>query len=101
MSDKAIKLIPLPGQFVQVQLGALKEIVNHQYEDGGVVQFDAHELERMDGSAAQFLLAVTKAQESDGPALVINANEILTNALTDMGLNDLISIEAPVEEKAA
>lgn len=100
----APNVIPLPNHFVQLQLGALKEIVDHHLGDdnSGGVQFDASELVRMDGAAAQFLCAVSRMQAGEGPEpLVINANEIVFNALTDMGLIDRLTIAAPLEQAEA
>ncbi|MFK7856187.1 MAG: STAS domain-containing protein, partial [Granulosicoccus sp.] len=78
MSDSKVGAIELPGQFAQVQLTALKELVNHQQEGGAVVQFDACALERIDGAAVQFLLSVSKTQTANAETpLIINANEIL------------------------
>lgn len=100
----APNVIPLPNHFVQLQLGGLKEIVDHHLgdENSGGVQFDASELERMDGAAAQFLYAVSRLQGDAGPdPLVVNANEIVFNALTDMGLIDRLKIAAPLEQAKA
>lgn len=102
MSDSNSNIIPLPGQFVQVQLGALKDIVNHLKDDNNVVQFDAQAVERVDGAGVQFLLAVSRLQGDDtGMALVINANDVLQTALRDMGVDELISITVAEDQEAA
>lgn len=91
-SDSSDGVIELPGQFAQVQLAALKEIVDHRLEGGAAIQFDASALERIDGAAVQFLLSVSKTQTAtDAAPLVVNANEVLLNALTDMDVVDRIS----------
>lgn len=95
MSEAHLKIIPLPSQFVQVQLGALKDIVNHVREDSGRVQFDAEAVERIDGAGVQFLLAVSRLQGDEGTMpLVINANNVLQSALQEMGVNELINLAA-------
>jgi ABC-type transporter Mla MlaB component len=88
--------IDLPGHFSQVQLAGLKELVDHHKEGGSVIQFDASALERIDGAAVQFLLSVSKTQAGgDAAALVINANEVLISALSDMGVSDRITTSPP------
>ncbi|MFK7891303.1 MAG: STAS domain-containing protein [Granulosicoccus sp.] len=89
MSEGQLEVVTLPGQFLQVQLGALKDIVDHLREDGSLVQFDAAGVERIDGAAVQFLLAVSKAQKNDEKQiLVTNANKVLGDAVADMGLSE-------------
>ena len=90
MSESQTSAIELPSQFAQVQLSALKELVDHQHEGGATVQFDGSALERIDGAAVQFLLSVSKAQASEQAPLVINANEVLLSALDDMGMVEKI-----------
>lgn len=102
MSDSNPKIIPLPGQFVQVQLGALKDIVNHLKDDSNEVQFDAQAVERVDGAGVQFLLAVARLQGDQAAIpLVINANEVLQTALQDMGVNELINVTVAEDHEAA
>lgn len=92
MSESATGAIELPGQFAQVQLAGLKELVDHRRDGGAVIQFDAHALERIDGAAVQFLLSVSNMQSgNDSSPLVINANEVLLSALADMGVADKIT----------
>ncbi|MBX2881350.1 MAG: hypothetical protein KTR32_15510 [Granulosicoccus sp.] len=98
MSDSESKSIRLPEQFVQLQLGALKEIVDHHRADASCVQFDAEEVETVDGAAIQFLHAVAKLQaDKKQDALVINACEVIANAISDMGLTDQISLNLAAE----
>lgn len=102
MSNGSLQLIQLPDRFIQVQLGALKQIVNHHREDGVVVQFDAQELDRIDGAAVQFLLAVARLQGTNTQeALVINANDVMYEALSDMGVEDLITTDWKQNQQAA
>ena len=96
MSTLEMKLIKLPGRFVQVQLSGLKEVVEHHRENGEIVQFDSKEVERVDGAAVQFLLGVSQLQSQNANAnpLISNINEVLHNAFVDMGVIDLISTDA-------
>ena len=91
-----MKLIKLPSRFIQVQLNGLKEIVEHHRENGEIVQFDASEVERVDGAAVQFLLAVSQlqSQNADANSLIININDVLHNALSTMGVIDMISTDS-------
>ncbi|MFK7995648.1 MAG: hypothetical protein AB8B87_16040 [Granulosicoccus sp.] len=95
MSGVEPQIVELPSHFSQVQLTGLKAIVDHHIVDGHSVQFDAKELERIDGAAVQFLLAISMLKlVADSPgAVVINSNEVLTKALIDMGVSDLIQTE--------
>ena len=91
-----MKLIKLPNRFIQVQLNGLKEIVEHHRENSEIVQFDASEVERVDGAAVQFLLAVSQlqSQNADANSLIININDVLHNALSTMGVIDMISTDS-------
>lgn len=91
-----MQVVDLPSHFSQVQLAGLKTLVDHHVEDGHPVQFNAGELERIDGAAVQFLLAISKLQSKsdEGTAIVVNTNEVLINALNDMGVMDLIKCES-------
>ena len=91
-----MKLVKLPGRFVQVQLSGLKEVVEHHRENGEIVQFDSNEVEQVDGAAVQFLLAVSQLQSQNANAspLINNINEVLHNALVDMDVIDLISTDS-------
>ncbi|MFK7862343.1 MAG: STAS domain-containing protein [Granulosicoccus sp.] len=95
MSSGVVQVVELPSHFSQVQLAGLKAIVDHHVVDGEIVQFDAQNLERIDGAAVQFLLALSlKQAAADEPVtVVVNSNEVLTNALDDMGMSDLIKTE--------
>ena len=96
MNTLEMKLIKLPGRFVQVQLSGLKEVVEHHRENGEIVQFDSSEVEQVDGAAVQFLLAVSQLQSQNANAspLINSINEVLHNALVDMGVIDLISTDS-------
>lgn len=88
MSTVELQLVDLPGHFVQVQLTGLKDIVDHHHANGHRVQFNAANVDRIDGAAIQFLVAVCALQsdtKEDIPA-VINTNEILCNAVEDLGV---------------
>lgn len=96
MSGGDVQVVDLPSHFSQVQLAGLKDVVDHHVENGHPVQFNAGDLDRIDGSAVQFLLAVSIRQstaEESGP-VVINANEVLAKALNDMGVSDLIKTDS-------
>ena len=95
MSESNVKIIKLPGHFAQVQLSGLKDLVEHHRDAGEVMQFDADEVERVDGAAVQFLLAVSQlqAQNTADLPIIINMNEVLNNAFDDMGVVDLIKTD--------
>ncbi|MFK8079974.1 MAG: STAS domain-containing protein [Granulosicoccus sp.] len=96
MSGAEVKIVELPGHFSQVQLAGLKTIVDHHVVDGHAIQFDATEMDRIDGAAVQFLLSVSamqKAADNHG-VMVVNSNQVLKNALNDMGVADLIKIDS-------
>lgn len=92
MSTDNIKLVQLPSIFSQVQLSGLKEVVDHHLENGHRVEFDSADVDRIDGAAVQFLVAISKFQSSvDNPSqLMKNTNDVVINALDDMGVKDLI-----------
>lgn len=99
MSAQELEVITLPSHFSQAQLCGLKELVDHKLEDGHQLQFDAADIEKVDGAAVQFLLASAQVIENTGRAqpLVVNANQVLTNAFDDMGVLDLIKFHAQDE----
>ena len=87
--------VELPIHFTQPQLGGLKDIVNHHRENGHVVQFDARDVERVDGAAVQFMVAVSKLQsEANNQPLLFNPNDVVLKALDDMGVHEHVSIDA-------
>lgn len=96
MSAENICTVMLPAMFTQMQLSGLKEIVNHHQDNGDIVQLDASDVERIDGAAVQFLLAVGKLQEQHDHSreLVVNTGDVVSNALNDMGLGDSVSFSA-------
>ncbi len=94
MSAEPHQVIELPSQFVQVQLNGLKSIVDNHRQDNQLVKFDASEVERVDGAAVQFLLAVSQLQLQMQGAMVVNANEVMLNAFNDMGVVDLIKTDS-------
>ena len=91
MSSETVEMVALPSLFAQVQLSGLKDIVDHHRANGHEVQFDASALERIDGAAVQFLVAVSQLQDTvqDKP-LILNSNEVLQAALDDMGVAELV-----------
>jgi len=94
MSADSVQVVELPSQFAQVQLSGLKDIVDHHRADGNSVQFNAAEVERMDGAAVQFLLAVSQLQSASSISpLVLNSNEIVQVAFADMGVIDMITTD--------
>lgn len=96
MSVTNVKLVQLPSHFAQVQLGGLKDVVDHHIANDEQVQFDAEEVDRIDGAAVQFLLAVSRLQKKDAIAtpLLINMNDVLKNAFDDMGVLELINTDS-------
>ena len=95
MSTAVTQMVELPSHFTQPQLGGLKDIVNHHRDNGHLVRFDAREVERVDGAAVQFMVAVSKLQsEADSQPLVVNPNEVVLKALDDMGVQEYVSMEA-------
>jgi len=101
MSGGEVQVVQLPSHFSQVQLSGLKTIVDHHVDDGHQVQFDAIDLERIDGAAVQFLLALSALPSAvpKSGVLVVNANETLTAALDDMGVAELIKTESDKQDK--
>lgn len=88
-------MVELPSHFTQPQLVGLKDVVNHHRENGHVVRFDAREVERIDGAAVQFIVAVSKLQsETQNQPLVVNPNDVVLKALDDMGVHEQISVDA-------
>ena len=99
MTTPEVKIVQLPGHFIQVQLGGLKQIVDHHRENDARVRFDASDVERMDGAAVQFLLAVNQLQagaDSVGP-LIQNANDVLAKAIDDLGVSEFLTLACPDE----
>lgn len=96
MSCEGTQVIELPSHFSQVQLAGLKDVIDHHCENGHPIRFDASALDRIDGAAVQFLLAVSNMQSAanNSDALVINTNEVLNKALKDMGMSDLIKTDS-------
>lgn len=93
MSTVTAQTVQLPAHFTQPQLSGLKDVVNHHRENGHVVRFDAQEVERMDGAAVQFMLAVCKLQsDAENQPLVVNPNEVVLKALDDMGVHEHVSL---------
>lgn len=97
MTSQDVELIKLPAIFSQVQLSGLKEIVDHHHQNGHHVEFDTSEVDRIDGAAVQFLLAISKYQlMAENPTVVMkNANEVVLNAFDDMGVKDLVFPDGP------
>ena len=94
MSNVSSQTVELPSHFTQPQLGGLKDIVNHHRDNGHVVRFDAQEVERVDGAAVQFMVAVSKLQsEANNQPLLFNPNDVVLKALDDMGVHEHVSIE--------
>lgn len=105
MSTEQLQIIELPSHFIQVQLGGLKAIVDNHRQDNCRVQFDATEVERIDGAAVQFLISISQLQaQADKQdvvvVVVVNANEIITNALNDMGVANLIKTDGIANAQA-
>ena len=103
MSAEQLQTIELPAHFVQVQLNGLKTLVGNHQQDNHRVQFDASEVERIDGAAVQFLVVLSQLQSQAGEqgALVVNANETMTNAFNDMGVVELIKFDIDNSAQAA
>ncbi len=94
MSAVTVQTVQLPGHFTQPQLSGLKDVVNHHRENGHVVRFDAQEVERIDGVAVQFIVAVSKLQSKiEDQPLVVNPNEVVLKALDDMGVHQHVSMD--------
>jgi len=94
MSAANAQTVELPSHFTQPQLGGLKDIVNHHRENGHTVRFDAKEVERIDGAAVQFMVAVSALQGvSDNQPMLVDLNEVVLKAFDDMGVHEHISID--------
>ena len=93
MSAMGLKVIDLPAHFAQVQLAGLKDTVEHHRENGCGVQFNAAEVERVDGAAIQFLVAVEKLQQQDSEKqlTLVNTNEVLHKAMVDMDAHERVN----------
>jgi len=95
MSEINVKQVKLPSYFVQLQLSALKQTVHEHMENGDRVQFESAEVERVDGAAVQFLLAVHQLQSANDSSepLMLDHNDVLVKACCDMGVGDLIDAQ--------
>jgi len=94
MSAANAETVELPSHFTQPQLAGLKDIVNHHRENGNMVRFDAKEVERIDGAAVQFMVAVSAVQsDSDNQPMLVDLNEVVLKAFDDMGVHEYISID--------
>lgn len=94
MSGVTAQMVQLPSHFTQPQLSGLKDLVNHHRANGHVVRFDAKEVERIDGVAVQFMVAVSKLQSNiEDLPLLLNPNEVVLKALDDMGVHQQVSMD--------
>ena len=86
MSETVVETIALPAKISQLQLVELKTYVDSFLNDGQMVKFDASLLQSADGALLQFLLVFAKSHSAENP-VILNANNVLLDALKDIGVS--------------
>ena len=93
------QIIELPSVFNHAEVGSVMQQVSAEIDAGKTVTFNASGVERTDGAAVQFLIAVqhlgeTSSSGTDATPLLIGCSDILMNAINDLGAEGLIYIQA-------